>query len=136
VKWVLDTNVLVSALLKKGSPPHQIVLKATEGVFECVVSDAILSEYQEVFKRPKLKIRPEDSKELLDFLKGGVLVKGIPSPQRLPDPKDQPFLDAAIEAGASIIVSGNLQDFPEKICHPVKALSPRDALALLDKESR
>jgi putative PIN family toxin of toxin-antitoxin system len=133
LKWVIDTNVLVSALLKKDTAPDRVVMKAMEGAFQCVVSDAILSEYQEVLLRPKLKIPPEKAKVFLDFLKGGILVSGKPSSQRLPDPKDQPFLDAALESGASVIVSGNLRDFPAEACRPVKAISPREALDQLLK---
>lgn len=134
MKWVLDTNVLVSALLKKDSLPYRIYLKATEGAFDCVVSDVILLEYQEVFQRPKLKIKPAEAKGVLDFFRGGVLVKGEQSSKRLPDLLDQAFLDAAVEAGALVIVTGNTKDFPSIICDPIKVFTPKEAMEFLQKK--
>lgn len=131
MNWVLDTNVLVSSLLKEGTPPRQLVEKAVEKAFACVVSDDILAEYKEVFARPKFKIKPEHAQALLDFMSEGIRVSGKRPAQRLPDSKDQPFLDAALEADAEAIVTGNAADFPDKVCAPVKIFSPVEALKRL-----
>lgn len=52
---VLDTNVLVSALLKNGSVPWQVAEEALHGDIIPVLNDEILTEYEDVLNRPKFK---------------------------------------------------------------------------------
>ena len=53
---VLDTNVLVSALLKNGSVPWQVAEEALHGDIIPVLNDEILSEYEDVLNRQKIQI--------------------------------------------------------------------------------
>ena len=53
---VLDTNVLVSALLEPRGLPARLLDQATAGSFELVVSDYLLDELREVLERlPRLE---------------------------------------------------------------------------------
>ena len=52
---VLDTNVIVSALLKNGSVPWQVAEEALHGDIIPVVNEEILAEYEDVLLRPKFK---------------------------------------------------------------------------------
>ena len=45
---VIDTNVLVSAVLKEGSAPWQVVKEALDGCITPLLNGDILSEYSEV----------------------------------------------------------------------------------------
>jgi predicted nucleic acid-binding protein len=58
VKAVLDTNVIVSALLKDGGREALLVHLALSGSFKLVVSEALLEEYEEVLRRPGLAFNP------------------------------------------------------------------------------
>ena len=50
---VLDTNVLVSAMLKNGSVPGHVAVEALTGDIIPVLNDDILAEYEDVLNRPK-----------------------------------------------------------------------------------
>ena len=63
---VIDTNVLVSALLKNGSVPWQVAEEALHGDIIPVVNDEILSEYEDVLNRPKFRFDKRAVKVLLD----------------------------------------------------------------------
>ena len=52
---VLDTNVLVSAMLKSGSVPDMIAAEAMYGDIIPVLNDEILAEYEDVLRRPKFR---------------------------------------------------------------------------------
>jgi putative PIN family toxin of toxin-antitoxin system len=56
IKVVVDTNVLVSAILKDRIPEKIILHISAHPEFEWIVSQEILREYVEVLKRPKFKL--------------------------------------------------------------------------------
>ena len=56
---VLDTNVLVSAMLKFTSVPGQIAYEALVGDIIPMLCDEIIAEYKEVLSRPKFKFDPK-----------------------------------------------------------------------------
>ena len=56
---VIDTNVLVSAMLKHHSVPGSIIDLAFDGPIIPVLNDAIEKEYREVLSRPKFHL-PSD----------------------------------------------------------------------------
>jgi uncharacterized protein len=55
IRVVLDTNVIVSALLKPDGPPAQIVLLVLSGNLQLCVSGTIYAEYEEVLRRPRFQ---------------------------------------------------------------------------------
>ena len=57
---VVDTNVLVSAMLKIQSIPGQIANEALLGDLIPLLSDEILAEYREVLARPKFKFNQDN----------------------------------------------------------------------------
>lgn len=59
IRVVIDTNVLVSALLQPESLPAAVLLPALSGEVQLCVSEAVFAEYDEVIRRPHLK-RPPD----------------------------------------------------------------------------
>ena len=67
---VLDTNVLVSALLHWDSNPGSIIVESLTGSIIPLLNEEILSEYREVLKRPKFHFKPfiVTPKEMLDIL--------------------------------------------------------------------
>ena len=62
---VIDTNVLVSAMINPKSVPGQIITEALIGRIIPVLNDAILEEYEEVLKREKFIV---SSREMLDII--------------------------------------------------------------------
>ena len=113
---VLDTNVLVSAMLKQGSVPSQVVAEAMTGDIIPIINIEILREYEEVLKRPKFKFDEEVVKVFLDELKcRAVYVNAGTIEEVLPDKKDIVFYAVLMEKRKdeeAYLVTGNLRHFP------------------------
>ncbi|MDJ0580262.1 putative toxin-antitoxin system toxin component, PIN family [Crocosphaera sp.] len=67
IRLVLDTNILISALLRKNTPPYLLYQQWREGQFDLVTSDKQLEELQRVMSYPKLKryFTPEEARKML-----------------------------------------------------------------------
>jgi uncharacterized protein len=68
VRIVLDTNVLVSGLLKRASPPGRILDHIVAGALTVVLEARIMEEYQRVLTRPHLHIPSSEAGQMLTFL--------------------------------------------------------------------
>ena len=126
---VLDTNVIVSAGIKPGGAPANLVMDwVLDGQIQVVTSPGIVEEYREVVRRAKFR-RYGFPPNWLEFLIDESLRLPDPRawPLRGPDPRDTPFLSLAKESGAWL-VTGNLKHFPEALRNGVKVLSPADYL--------
>ena len=56
IRVVIDTNILVSALLTSGGSPEAVIDLAISGEVQWFASESVLTEYEEVLKRPRLAI--------------------------------------------------------------------------------
>lgn len=134
---IVDTNVLVSALLSRDENAATVRLldRLIAGEMTPVYSASILAEYREVLFRKKFRFRPEVVNTLLEAVAElGVRVEPPPSDTVLPDKKDLPFYEAALgERGRNAyLVTGNLRHFPQLSF----ILSPRQMLDILDSRDR
>ena len=95
---ILDTNVLVSAMLKTGSVPGQVTAEALNGDIIPVLNDEIIAEYEDVLKRPKFRFDKKAVKVLLDELKKRAVYSdyGLIEDE-IPDPKDVVFYAVLME---------------------------------------
>jgi putative PIN family toxin of toxin-antitoxin system len=129
---VLDTNVLVSALLSPFGPPGQILDLVLAGDVCLAYDDRILAEYRQVLARPRFCFEPQAIADLLDYLVAtGEPVSARPLTASLPDPYDLPFLEVAaalLSSGGAfsgtVLVTGNLRHFPVDRCGSVQVLDP------------
>jgi putative PIN family toxin of toxin-antitoxin system len=129
VKIVLDTNVLVSALLKPRSKPAAVLRLVINGHVQIAFDIRILTEYREVLERPRFHFTSEQIDPLLDYIEDeGVLAVGVPLPKGLPDPADEPFLEVALSARADAIVTGNKRHYPATASAGIRILSPAEFL--------
>lgn len=124
--WVLDTNILVSRLLAPGGVAARAVDHALgRGIL--LVSEATLDELVEVLDRPKFDpyITREDRKRFIELLGGVARVIPINSKVRAcRDPKDDKFLDVALNGGAAAIVTGDADLLDLDPYHGVPIVSP------------
>ena len=121
---VLDTNVLVSALLSPFQAPARVLDLVLSGEIDAVVDDRILAEYREVLARPKFGFDVRAVHDLLDYFEhAGVVAQAMPLTIDLPDPDDCIFVEAAASANA-ILVSGNLRHYPPQMSLGIVAESP------------
>lgn len=129
MKIVLDTNVLVSALLRPGSLPARILDLVLAGQVTLALDDRIFAEYQSVLIRPEFSFPPDQIRALLEFVwRAGELVDATSLPIHLPDPDDVMFIEVAVSAVADALVTGNLKHFPASQRRGVRVLSPREWL--------
>jgi len=128
---VLDTNVLISGILKPYSKAATLLRLVADGMIQLAYDLRILSEYRDVLNRPKFNFAKEDVKAFLDEVeKEGLLVSGRPLKFHLPDQDDEPFLEVALSAQGKAMVTGNKRHFPRKEYEGVKILSPAEFLEL------
>jgi putative PIN family toxin of toxin-antitoxin system len=131
---VLDTNVLVSALISPGGPSAAILLELRAGAFELVMSPLLLEELIDVLARPKLRTRvtPAEASAYVAVLRAESAVRDDPEPTGLglcAYPDDEFLIDLARSAGADAIVSGDAHLLELRATLPV--MTPTAFLALL-----
>ena len=119
---VLDTNILVSALISKDGIPALIYDMVHDGKLIPFYSDGIIHEYKAVLYRPRLMILPSKVDALLMlFVMMGKKVIPKQSTIAMPDESDRKFYDAATTQGI-ILITGNKKHFPAE----PHILSPRE----------
>ena len=130
---VIDTNVIVSALMNIDSVPGLVIKQALMGSIIPVLHDYIVSEYMEVLQRKKFGFPQNFIDTVIIRLKSrGVFVEAADVNISMPDPKDEIFYATALTAREYIdidtcIITGNMKHFPQVSF----AVTPREALNLL-----
>jgi len=116
IRVVLDTNIVVSALLQPQGLPARIFLMALSGTTaQLCVSGAIYAEYEDVIRRAKFNRSEAVIEHALRAIRqNGLWVKPSEKVHGCSDPDDDIFLECAQAAHAQYLVTGNLKDFPEK----------------------
>ena len=131
---VLDTNVLVSAMLKGTSIPGIIVDQALNGVIIPLVNSEIILEYREVLSRKKFSFAQQDVDVLIEQLsKRAVFLDRTKSSDVFPDPDDVVFYEITLTARKDAdawLVTGNKKHFPAKSF----VVSPREMLDIIESE--
>ncbi|CAG0959933.1 hypothetical protein BURK2_00675 [Burkholderiales bacterium] len=130
VRAVVDTNVLVSALISSIGTPARLVDEIRSGGLTPVVSPAVLAEYEAVLRRSRFDFPRDCVDDLLADMTGlGLFARPDPiADLDLPDPTDGPFIALPRHAGCAI-VTGNIRHFPKRA--GVEALTPAQCLARL-----
>lgn len=114
---VIDTNVLVSALLTKyeNASPLQVVLSVFQGKIIPLFDAEILKEYNDVLRRPKFHFSEELIVRLMDSLMTlGLSIERITTNATFVDPKDLVFYEVAMAGREddAYLVTGNKKHFP------------------------
>ena len=125
---VLDTNILVSALLSPFGPPARVLDMVFSGDIRVAYDDRLMAEYREVLARPKFSFAPEDVVTVLVYLEAdGERLTARPLPCELPDADDLPFLEVAAQADAELI-TGNAAHYPLAARGAVRVYTPAEFL--------
>ncbi len=106
---VVDTNALISRLLLPRSVPGKAVYRAIDAG-QLLVSDATLAELADVLARPKFApyVSIQDRQQFIRLL--GRVAEMVPITHTIRacrDPKDDKFLELAVNGGASVIITGD-----------------------------
>ena len=129
---VIDTNVIVSALLKWNSVPGVVLRAVLNGFVVPVYNDEILNEYRNVLNRPKFGFSSELISETISQIESlGVMENALETvAEAMPDPKDIVFYSIALSHGKTAethLVTGNVKHFP---ANPI-VVTPRQMLDIL-----
>ena len=134
---VLDTNVLISAILF-GGPPREILECVIRGSVDCVLAPAILDELRDVLQRPKFGLSPEQAFQVLEELHAICEVINLFMQIHIvsADPDDNLVLACALEAKADLLVSGDRHLLEIGTFEGVQVVPPADALETIKRVSR
>lgn len=116
---VIDTNVLISALLskKQNAATVQVLELIFAGDITMLYSKKVFKEYKQVLHRKKFGFSKQTIKILLEFIqKYGIKVNPKQPNLSLPDMDDVPFYEIVLEtkSNGSYLVTGNIKHFPKE----------------------
>jgi uncharacterized protein len=120
--YVFDTNVLVSALLFANSSPRKALELALD-IGKILISKETIDELNNVLSRPKFERYISQQKRerfLLSFVQKSMLIDIQEKIEECRDPKDNKFLELAINGRATAIISG---DKDLLVLHPFRGIS-------------
>ncbi len=139
MRAVLDTGILVAALITAGTPPDIIYRAWRKKRFELVTSEWQLEEFRRVSRYPKLQrfLKPWEAGEMVNGLRRqAVVLKKLPTLDLSPDPDDNPILAAAVVGDADFMVTGDKRDllFLDKV-GKTQIISARQFIGVIENTS-
>jgi putative PIN family toxin of toxin-antitoxin system len=130
MRVVIDTNVLVSALLNPYGVPASVLVLVLEEQITVVFDAQVLAEYEEVLLRPKFAFDIAHVRSIIEFLKETAdAVPALPSTLKIKDPDDLPFALTATNSDAQYLITGNVTHFPRELGN-ARVVTPREFLQL------
>lgn len=113
MRVVLDTNILISALMARGTPPDRLYEYWKEGRFQLATCERQLNEVNRVSRRPffRERIKPSEAGRMVnDIRRLALMCDPLPSVERSPDPDDDWLLAVAEKAQADYLATGDKSD--------------------------
>jgi putative PIN family toxin of toxin-antitoxin system len=133
---VLDTNVMVSALMTPAGNEAIILLLCLREQLSLCISPAVLAEYDNVLHRPHLKLKSSEIEATLAAVRSvGLLVHPTKTLQISDHEEDNRFYECADAADADYIVTGNTKHF-KKPHKNIKIVTARELLDVVASEKR
>lgn len=130
---VVDTNVLVSALINENGAEAAVFSLIAETKLIWCVSEAVVAEYVSVLNRPKFQeLDRSKIRAALALAMAGEIAMSITTVTDSPDEPDNRFLECAEAAAAQYLVTGNKRHFPSRWKHTHIVNAP-ELLAALTK---
>ncbi len=115
---VIDTNVLVSAMLKWDSVPGNVLELTFNGTIVPLLNISIVREYREVLKRPKFHFTEDIIEGVVGEIERlGIYMDADELDIQFPDPEDRVFYEVVMEGRKSkeaYLVTGNRRHFPDR----------------------
>ncbi len=112
MRLVVDTNIIVSALLSSESKAFQLLSDVLDGKYIVLISEEIFKEYEDVLSRDKFGFDSDIINFLLNwFRENAVWVEVLESDAPMKDEKDRVFYDLAKSCKARL-VTGNIKHYP------------------------
>ena len=116
---VIDTNVIVSALLKPNSNPGKVINYIKQDRIVPVYDNSILEEYDEVLRRTKFNISDDERSNIIkEITSHGFTLQKTQTDEVFKDKSDIKFFQIVLTANSiqdSYLVTGNQKDFPQRV---------------------
>lgn len=129
---VIDTNVIVSAMLKSTSVPGNILELTFSGSIIPLITPEIINEYREVLSRAKFHWSAEIVDSVVNEIERiGICISPNSIDIELPDPKDRVFYEVVMEKRTkddAYLVTGNIKHFPSESF----IVTPREMLDIIN----
>ena len=137
MRIVLDTDILIAALITRDTPPDKIYQAWRKRRFELVTSEWQLEEFRRVSHYPKLRkyLQPIEAGNLVNGLRHQArLLDDFPDVELSADPDDNPLLAMAIADEVDYLVSGDKRDvLALKKVGKARIITARRFLTILQK---
>ena len=137
---VIDTSILVRSVIKPTGSVGPVLQRLARGDYVIVYSERLLEELVDVLARPRIGkkygVHAEDIEDMVSL----ILLRGEPVVparhiQACRDPADDMFLEAAVAAGADVIVSGDEDLLALDPFEGIPIVGASGFLAMLDRSS-
>lgn len=141
MRVVIDTNILISALISTGTPPQQLATAWRDEKVTVLTSLEQIAEFEAVIMRPRLRkyLRSEGDVDSLrrQLREEAVLVTDPPHVDLSPDPDDNRILAIAIAGKADVLVTGDKGDLLSlDVTGGVRIVTARQAVAMLESDDQ
>lgn len=137
MRVVLDTGILIAALITRDTPPDRIYQAWRKRRFTLITSEWQLEEFRRVSRYPKLRkyLLPIEAANLVNGLRHQAqLLDNLPVVELSADPDDNPLLAMAIAGEADYLVSGDKRDvLALKKVGKTRIITARRFLTILEK---
>jgi putative PIN family toxin of toxin-antitoxin system len=141
MRVVVDTNILVRALIIPHGTVGPVLLRLRQGDYVLLYAQSLLEELVDVLNRPRIRQKYGLTDQDIETVIGLILLRGeaVAPQERIVacrDPKDNKFLEVAVSGKADVIVSG---DEDLLVLHPfagIPILPPHAFLRMLDAEKQ
>ena len=110
MRIILDTNILLSALMARGTPTDRLYEAWRHGRFELVSTERQIEELRQVVRRPFFQARlkaSETGRMINDIRRLAAMFDSLPAVSRSPDPADDFLLALCEAAGADYLATGD-----------------------------
>jgi len=137
MRIVLDTNVVVSAILF-GGKPQEILEAALAGDFRLCISEPMVVELQGVLQRPKFEFNRQIVQSIVSEIT--LLAEWVTPTKHFElvedDPADNDVIDCAVEANADFLISGDRHLLQLGTCVNIQIVSPDSFFNILENRPR
>ncbi|EIJ33937.1 putative toxin-antitoxin system toxin component, PIN family [Thiothrix nivea] len=134
---VLDTNILLSALMVCGTPPDYLYEAWRQGRFDLASTERQLDELNRVSRYPffQARLKPSEMGRMVnDIRRLALMFDPLPVVERSPDPDDDYLLATAQAASAHYLVTGDKSDLLALQNHAhTRIITARQMADLLEK---
>jgi putative PIN family toxin of toxin-antitoxin system len=115
MKIVLDTNVIVSALINLQGIPGRILASVLNGKIQIAYDNRIIFEYIDVLSRKKFGFNKEIIDDLIDYFRNdGEFINSEYSNVKFTDDRDKKLYEVFKSGKAHCLITGNKKHFPNE----------------------